>query len=72
MKCLSDIRSGSACRVTWMIGKLAEDIRTFCRFEEDDTLFVLTRSENGVVVCDGDRKYAMDSVSASAIKVEPV
>lgn len=70
---LTKVKSGTECRITWMIGQLAEELKEFCGIEEDDIVTVVQHSRDGsaIVDCNGHR-FAMDADTAFTIKVSVV
>lgn len=68
---LQQVENGQRCKVTWMIGEVAEEIKkAFDLQESDSVLMVENMGKSGVIVRYKDHRLAMDPSAAFAVKVE--
>lgn len=65
---LEQVLSG-ACTIIWLLGAMGQYINEQLHFELDDELCVLFNYGDSVIVRHGEKRYALDSESAHAIKV---
>ena len=71
MLSLNEVASGRSCSVIWLIGALGTLLEQHLSVNLEDSLqMVLNLGEDGVIVSKGGRRFAMDSATAHAIKVE--
>ncbi len=70
---LSDVNSGTKCRITWLTGQCGDALRRTFDMKEDDPMRVLRNyGSGGVVVKSGGCTLAMSSDAAFYVKVEMV
>ncbi len=68
---LQEVENGQTCKVTWMIGEVAEQIKnTFDLQEADQVQMVKNMGKSGVIVRYRNHRLAMDPSAAFAVKVE--
>ncbi len=71
MKNLPDLKSGTNCRVTWVVGEYAQALKNMFDLDVDTKLHILNSDPGGnVIVCYGGHELAISYDVARQVKVE--
>ena len=66
---LKDVRKGSDCVVTWVVGIWADALRKTYDVHENDRVRVLENDGRGLIIAVHDKRLALSRELAASVKV---
>ncbi len=69
MKSLKDIKKGTACRISWIVGPYASFLRDYFSMNENGYIEVMQNYSGGLIIYYQGKSLAMDYRLANGIKV---
>lgn len=66
---LEELNAGKTCTICWLLGEIGKQLKERMHFELDDKIDIVYNDGNSLIIKHSNKKYAIDSISAHAIKV---
>ncbi len=66
---LEQLKNGETCTICWLLGEIGKQLKERLHLELDDQIDVLYNDGDSLIIKHSNKKYALDAISAHAIKV---